>query len=351
MPLIATARNRSLRGIRTTVINNHPYLYYSGMMPQYLGEIYTEKEVRIDLASLCKKNEADFILGSIQKIDSDNTSVITQNGRKYTADVIILNTGVITKANNNNAKVIPVKPLHKLVKLRSLLQENPNRNILIMGGGPAGVEIALNLSHFSEIKLTLTETSDRLLPAFPIAASAWAENRLRSRNVEIITGTTAQTEDFDKADIILNATGNDSSSTLMNHPFETDTKGRILAEPTLQVKKHPAFFAAGDVACVLPDGYEQIGVHAVKQGKLLDKNINAVINGKALSAYTPYPVSPLILSDGNESAVLVTHRFVLSGKLYLRLKYLADVLWIKRYRKLPADSKNPLGVIWDSLKI
>ncbi len=351
LPLIASARARKLRGIRTTVINNHLYLYYSGMIPQYLGGVYTEEEVRIDLESLCKQNGADFIQGSILEIDTDKTAVTTETGHEYAANIVVLNTGVVTKSTNDNAKEIPVKPLHKLVVLRTLLRGNPKRNVLIKGGGPAGVEIALNLSHFPELKITITEMSDRLLPAFPTTASDWAERKLRTRNVEIFTGTATQTIDFAYADLIINATGNYPSTARMNHPFKTDKKGRILAEPTLQVKNHPSFFVTGDVACVSPGGYDQIGVHAVKQGKLLNKNIDAVIKGKALSDYKPYPVNPLILSDGNESAMLVTSCFALSGKMYLRLKYVADVRWIKRYRQLPQDSKGSLSVIWDSLKI
>ena len=71
LPFLVNASHfRNLADI--TLINEHPYLFYSGMIPEYLGGHYTKEDVTIDLGRLCKLNGITFVSAKAQNLHIDS---------------------------------------------------------------------------------------------------------------------------------------------------------------------------------------------------------------------------------------------------------------------------------------
>ncbi len=347
LPLIKTGRQLKERRIRTVVLSSSKWLYYSGAVPQFMGGFLPEDQARIDVEQLCRRYGCAFFKGDAVRISTDTREVEASDRKRYHFDYLIINTGVKSRvAGFLGDGIYPVKPMEQLVRLRSMLEQGGIKKLHIAGGGPAGTELALNLSHPKSplrTEIILSEKESRLLSGLGKRASRIAEKRLQSRGVEIQLNTPWDAESYHHkkdADAVIAATGNNPSSLSFDHPFPESPDGRLITDRTLQLSGFPGIFAAGDTARVGEKGYPPIGVHAVKQGVVLRHNIVALHASQKLMTYKPWPVSPLIISDGACSGILVTPKLTLSGRWAATLKYMLDMNWLEKYTHKPEDRRS-----------
>jgi len=345
LPLLKMGQHWRNENLRITLVSAEPYLVYSGALPQYMGGFYNFGQTSVNLKLLCDSNNITFIRDKVTGINSFEKTIVTSSGELLEYDYLVINVGAVTSDQTDSDKIFPVKPMPKLFSLRNKLENGPINKLLIAGGGAAGTEIALNLSHPDSYwknsgQITLLEKRSRILSSFPEKASKIAESILKERGVIIQTDQNFDKEVTDQFDAVMLATGNEPETLSIQHPFETDNNGRILTEPTLQVKGEDRVYAAGDTANVGGKNHSQIGVHAVKQGLLLRKNINRRIHGKNLKPYKAYPVNPLIISDGPDNAIFIAGNFCFSGKHAATLKYMLDMHWLESYRVKAAERRS-----------
>jgi NADH dehydrogenase len=67
-------------------------------------------------------------------------------------------------------------------------------------------------------------------------------------------------------------------------PVEKDKHGHIVVEPTMRSKSYPQVWALGDCASIPSPGgkpYPNLAQHALREAKVLARNIHSVLNGKA----------------------------------------------------------------------
>ncbi|NBC26363.1 MAG: FAD-dependent oxidoreductase [Bacteroidetes bacterium] len=338
LPLIKMGRKWRRYDLEIILISEHPYLIYSGALPQYMAGFYEWDQTAVNLEELCRRYGVTFLTERLTSVDKDQQLVFTSDGTRIQYDYLLLNLGASSKPILEGEDVSPVKPMSKLLELRKQIVNGSVRSLLITGGGAAGSELALNLSHPGarrRMEITILEKNDRLLADFPDTLSDKVTSKLKSRGVTIHTGANAESNPPESVDQVILAAGNQPGSISVNHTFETGAGGRILTDDTLQVANAPEVFAAGDMADVGGKNYQPIGVHAVKQGVVLRKNIKATIQGKPLSEFRPYPVNPLILSDGPDQAYYVIGKYVISGRLFAILKYVLDMRWLEKYSRQP----------------
>ncbi len=357
--LVAAAAWRD-DGLAVTLVNDHRYLYYSGMVPEFLGGVYREDEVRIDLADLCRRQGIAFVEAAATRLDSAQRIVYTADGTPLPYVLAAFDIGARNPGVADGA--IRTKPLHHVTRLGALLADleagrRSSLRLLIAGGGAAGVEVALNLSaRFAgpdrpALHLTVVEATDRLLPAFPEAMSRFATDLLHGRGVTV--RTQERIVDLTPAEAVLErhgtlpvdaalwATGTVGPALFREAGLPCDPRGFLRVRPTLQSPADPRLFAAGD--CAVLQGYEhlpRVGVHAVKQGPTLRGNLYRTArllqqgrppSGDDLAPFRPYPAAPLILSTGAPTALWVSGAVWLHGRPFLRLKHLLDRRWIRRY--------------------
>ena len=139
------------KGHAVTLISPTTHHYYSGMGPGVLSGIYRPQEVRFHVRKMAADRGAEFMLGSVIRADPDKRLLTTDTGHEIQYDVVSFNTGSkvsthgITESEEN---IFPVKPIENLIKARAVILELLKKKalqLLVIGGGPAGLELVGNL--------------------------------------------------------------------------------------------------------------------------------------------------------------------------------------------------------------
>lgn len=162
-------------------------------------------------------------------------------------------------------------------------------NIVVIGGGPTGVEVAGALAELtrtvlhrdfdhidpSKVRVRLIEGNPRLLSMFAPELSASAQRQLEQLGVEVQTGVRVEAiragelvvaGQTIRSDNIIWAAGVGAETVAQTLGVETDRGGRIKVLPDLSLPGHPAVFALGDIV-TLTDARGTV-VPGVAQGAL-----------------------------------------------------------------------------------
>ena len=189
---------------------------------------------------------------------------------------------------------------------RANTQETPlsegQLNVAIAGAGATGVELSAelhdafeqliefgmrNLSREEDIKITILEAAERVLPALPPRLSEMTENALQNIDVDVITGqriTEATKEgfktenDFVPAAIKVWAAGIKAPDFLKDiDGLETNRINQLIVKKNLQTTNDENIFAFGDcAACPMNDSDNTVPPRAQaahQQADLLAKSI------------------------------------------------------------------------------
>ncbi len=370
-------------GVSVTLLDAHPYLYYSGMVPEYLGGVYARDEVRINLRRLCAQRGIDFYEDPATHLDPERRVVTTASGATHPYDLAAFDIGAQNPGSQQHT--IATKPLFHIEQLEAYLREalatGSPADLVVVGGGAAGVEVSLNVSArfqaahaLDQLRLTIVERQPTLMSSFPRGLQDYVTRMLVRRNVQLRRSSTVArvTENAVTfadgtafpAGAVLWATGSSGPSLFSNAALPTDSRGFLTVRSTLQSTAYPRLFAAGDCATV--EGHamlRKVGVHAIKQGSTLRDNLSTALQAVSdrtapgdwpLKSFQPYSVAPLILSTGTAKGLWTAGRFWISGTPLLRLKHFIDRRWIRAYSSslqastlrdfLAADAPLPAAV-------
>ncbi|MFO8231056.1 MAG: FAD-dependent oxidoreductase [Longimonas sp.] len=367
-------------GIDITLVSDHPYLYYSGMVPEHLGGVYSEDEVQIDLKGWCQHTGVTWHQGRVVRMDPTARTATTAYGSTLPYDVAVVDIGAANPSPpKGTAQVTGTKPMHQIARLEAWLRTLPERtsqqHLVIAGGGAAGTELALNIQ--ARIRrtaprrctVTVVEPAKRLIPSFPDGASQRVADLFSRQGGRLHTGARVQHRTPTHAVLdngtrlpctqLVWATGSVGPPLWQRTPFSCTDQGFVKVVDSLQIPSAPRVFAAGDCAAV--DGYAdlpRIGVHAVKQGPLLAENVDRMLrhlrDGKpperayhrdGLRAFRPYPVAPLILSTGTAKGLWRAGSVWWMRATALRMKHLIDLRWMNRYRLPHQSTWAPLDAV------
>jgi NADH dehydrogenase len=194
-------------------------------------------------------------------------------------------------------------------------KESPLRGqlltIVVVGGGPTGVELAGAFAELartvlkrdfrridpSQARVILLEGSPQILSNLPPDLSASAQRQLEKLGVQVRTSTRVkdirenevelETGEVIRAGNILWAAGVSATPLTAKLGVDLDKTGRIKVNPDLSLPPHPEIFAIGDMALVLEkDGQSVPGVSpaAMQMGRHVARIIEKEIDsGKMLS--------------------------------------------------------------------
>lgn len=149
--------------------------------------------------------------------------------------------------------------------------------IVIIGGGPTGVELAgafaelartvlvRDFKHIDpkQAKIILLEGAPAVLAQFPPDLSASAQRQLENLGVQVRTSTRVknirdrevelENGEILHAETVIWAAGVSAVPLTKKLGVETDKAGRVKVNPDLSVPGHPEVFAIGDMALVIGD--------------------------------------------------------------------------------------------------
>lgn len=246
-------------------------------------------------------------------------------------DYLVLAIGADTNWYGNErvrANAIPMKSVSEALFLRNTVFEDYERavtsenydqrqrylDIVVVGGGPTGVEVAGSLAEMKrhiigkdyqdlnrdEIQIHLVHGDPRVLNTMSPQASAKAEQFLRELDVtlwldkvvkdydgEIVTVDDGSTIRANKVIWAAGITGNK----LEGIPAEAIGRGnRLKVNAFNQVEGIDNVFAVGDIALQIheekwPNGHPQVAQVAIQQGRLLAANLKRLVQGRALESF------------------------------------------------------------------
>ena len=321
-----------------TIVDPLPYMTYQPFLPEVVaGSIEARHTVVSHRRHL---NKTKIVIGKMTKIDHANkkaTIALAGDGETVLDyDQVVVTAGAVSRtfpipgvADN----AIGLKTVEEAIEIRNRILSNfdkavnlpagPERDRLltfvVVGGGFAGIEVFAEMRNlasyllryypsisFQDTRFHLIEAMGRIMPEVSQKTSEWvladldrrgAKVHLNTQLVSAVDGVVElSTGEKFESDVIVWTAGVMASPYAKNTDLPMDERGRIMALPTLQVSKDGAAvegaWTAGDVAAV-PDltggGVGGFCVpnaqHAVRQGKLLAKNLVASIRGEGIAQY------------------------------------------------------------------
>jgi NADH:ubiquinone reductase (H+-translocating) len=328
-----TALARSLErrlpeGHRIVLVSEESYTTFNPLLAEVVGaSVFPEHAVAPIRQMLRAGDASQFIMGRVTDVDFERRRVqaLTLAGNRE----IEYQHLVLAFGSRANLDLVPGMAQHALpLKLvgdamfirnrvlqriaRIELETDPEvrrrmGHFIVIGGGFSGVEVAGALADFlrsalryyprvekQELKVTVLEGGDRLLPDLPRSLGEAAARSMRSRQIDVRLNSRAARIDADgvmlgDGEVIAGATVICTIGTRPN-PLVAQLKlpmqrGRIVTAPDLSVAGLPGLWAIGDCALVRNGLTQQpappTAQFAVAQAKALAHNIVAWGQGRA----------------------------------------------------------------------
>ncbi len=356
LPLLQHARRLTRDGAEVTLVSDRPELWYSGMTPEWLGGVYRQRDVTVPLAPICDAAGVRFVQARATGLDRERREVELADAASEPYDVVAFDIGAVNPGRDDADGAIRAKPLWRIERLGAFLDEETRaeRRLVIVGGGAAGVECALNVTARCgrRLAVVIVEPGDRLCPSLPARLGRGVEKTLRARGAEVRFGARAEsaseagvrldTDEVLDADAVLWATGSVGPPLFRESGLPVTEEGFAQVDRGLRSVGDGRVFVAGDSAAVAGmEGLKRVGVHAVKQGSVLRENVGQALaalrrgqdpGAVPLRPFRPYPVAPLLVSTGEPEAWVAAGPLAVRGGAWLRLKHAVDRRWIDRYR-------------------
>jgi len=311
---------REWRGGDVSLVTPYPHHTYSGMLPGFVAGHYALDEIRIDLAALAARAGARLVLGRVAALDAGRRVARLGDGTEISYDVASLNLG---SESNAPAYALAAKPFETFLE-RWLELKDRVKSVAVVGGGAAGVEVAMAAAHRTSARVTLY--SDR--PMFRPALARRIARQLARNGVQLRTGVAFTDGARTPYDLVIWTAGASALPWLRESGLATDTQGFVLVDDKLRSVSHPEVFAVGDCATLRDAPHPKSGVYAVRHAEVLAHNLR----GGALRSYAPQRRALALLSCGDRYAIADWNGWSAEGAWAWRWKDRIDRRWIARFR-------------------
>lgn len=335
--------------VEVKLISRDGYHTYHGWTGEVLSGRMPVSDTLSDLRGILGNA---FVQGTVEKVDLDLNEVLLADGRAIDYDQLLIAIG-----SKDPLDALPgarehawrLKDSHDMQAFRQRLDAGPlPKRVVVIGGGPAGVEAAsaLALRYGSIVTLVSGRSAplahlDRRFPKI----SAHARSLLTSQGVAVLSGARATEVHGDRvvledgrsmdADMVVVSAGIALPVLPGTETLPRNGIGQILVDDCLRVKGMEDVWAAGDVAAVARPGRpgEACPVDALwamKQGACAGHNMLRELDGRSSVPFSfggMGQAAGLGLRDG----ISELHGLQFTGKLawLLRIGFFA---WYMPYR-------------------
>jgi NADH dehydrogenase FAD-containing subunit len=354
--------------VELEVVSLGPLHHYSGMVPGYLQGTYREEEIAVRVPELVARAGGSFVAGRAVGVSpgARRVRVETAAGERLIAyDLVSFAVGSDTVGASDPrvaSEAQRVKPLARVRDLRERLLalaadsggDGGEVPLAIVGGGAAGVEVALAAAAVLEKtsrtprphRITLLEAGDEILAGYRRRFRRRARALLAERGIAVRTGQRVAAVN---AAEVLTADGGRVPSRLtvwltgavawplfQGSGLPLDERGFLLLDDALRSPADPRIFAVGDCGTLAshPDT-PKAGVYAVREGPVLWASLKVALTGGVGSEpprYTPQRGFLSILNTGDGRALLDYKGVVSHSRWAWRLKDAIDRRFMARYQ-------------------
>jgi NADH:ubiquinone reductase (H+-translocating) len=371
-------------GIEILLINKFNYHQFQPLFYQVATAGLDASNISFPLRKAFQQSKNIRIrITDLKEIVAAENKIITGTGEER-YDILVLATGADTNFFGNQQleeHAFPMKSTVEALQLRYKLVQNFEdalttkneedlqrlMNIVVVGGGPTGVEISGALAEmknyvlpkdypeldFSKMNIFLLEGTQKTLGHMSNISSDRSKKYLEKLGVNVMTG--AHVKDYDGKDILLQDGQTISSATVLwaagvkgNIPDGIDksliTKGnRIKVDRQNRVIGSQNIYAIGDLAYMetpnYPHGHPQVATTAIQQAKLLSRNLLKLKAGKTDMKEYEYKDKGTMATVGRNLAVVDIPK----PKLHIG-GWFAWMIWMSLHLMLILGVKNKFFV-------
>lgn len=331
LKMLAKVRGRLKKDIEILLIDKKQYSEFLPMLPDVAGGWLRSELLKLDLASEAERRGAEFLQDEIEELDLVSKAVKTFS-KEIKYDHLILATGSETNYFGNDKlqkQCYDMDDVDSAVNVREKVSERAARgkvNIVIVGGGYTGIELAGNLKVLlrgakEEHKVYIVEKAEEVLMMLPEWMRGEIKQNVKSLEIEILSGDSLS--EYDGSSALLSsgkrienafcvwAAGVKTPAFIEKLDLKKE-RSRIVVDKSLQ----PAGFqgknvyACGDAAHFdhTPGGkpLRMAVMFSMAEGKVAAKNIIRSIRGKSLIEYKPVDLGYLIpVANGRAPGVVL----------------------------------------------
>jgi NADH dehydrogenase len=359
-----TAQALANHSVNVVLIDKNNFHTFTPLLYQVATSALDPSEIAYPVRSIFrKKMNVQFYLGEVKGINTQNQSVSVHNkGQEYieTYDYLVLATGSVPNysgLDDIQQEPFVLRTLQDAVRMRNhvlnlfeqAVWETNHEirqsllNIVVVGGGPTGLETAgamyelynhvLDrefLQRDMHARVILVEATQSLLTTYPKNLQRAALKQLRSLGVEVILNNRVVSVDPNTI-ILEDGTRIPSQTFVWSAGIKASPLGNFLSVPLeigdrvpverdLRVKGFENVFVIGDMNYLLGENgspYPQMIPPAQQQAKTAARNILALVAGKNLTDF--YYKDPGVMATiGRRRAV---------AHLFSRLEFSGLLAW------------------------
>ncbi|MGK7941747.1 MAG: NAD(P)/FAD-dependent oxidoreductase [Crocosphaera sp.] len=376
--------------VKVTLIDKRNFHVFQPLLYQVATGGLSPADISSPLRALLSKNKnTEVLMGEVTEIDPERQTVKLRY-REIEYDSLILATGVTHQYFGNDwEKNAPgLKTIENALEMRRRVfiafesaekEPNPARRkdwltFVLVGGGPAGVELAGALGELahgtlkedfrnidtSEAEIILLQSREHILPMYPPHLSLKARKSLEKLGVTVKTGVRVTDikgqlityRDGDSLEQIRTRTilwtAGMKASPIANMLAERaeaqlDKAGRVMVEPDFHLATYQNIFVIGDLAHY-PDGeggiLPGIAPVAMQEGEYVARFIRNGLQNR--------PLKPFKYTDWGNLAVIGKHEAVVDMGWLKLSGFLAWFVWlfIHVFYLLEFDNKLIVMVQW-----
>jgi NADH:ubiquinone reductase (H+-translocating) len=275
--------------VRTTLLEQHNYHLFQPLLYQLATGVVQPADIAHPVRGILRRyRRASVRMATVSGVDFEGREVLTDEGGRFGYDYLVLAAGATTNTfgiPGVEEHSFPLKTMPDALRLRAhllrqfeLADNNPAEiargalTVVVVGGGPTGVEMAGALHELfkhvlvhdfpdldvAQARVVLLEATDHLLAPFHPSSRKHALDILRRRGVEVRLGQAMERATPDEVVLkdgtliptrtLIWGAGVKANPLADVLGLEQTRGGRILVGEDLSVPGRPEVFVVGDLA-------------------------------------------------------------------------------------------------------
>jgi NADH:ubiquinone reductase (H+-translocating) len=304
--------------LEITLFDRKPEFNFLPLLPDCIGRKISLEFLVNDTADFCRKHKIGFIQQEVIAVDPARGELRTGSAA-YAYDYLVIASGSQPNFFSDPRAQSYGYPLNNAAdarKIIDLLREGSFENLIIVGGGYTGIEIATNLRRYFKAKGRLTkiiiiERAPEMLGPLPDWMKAYAGVNLKNLGIEVWTNSVVEKIWADKVQVsggrvleqamLFWVPGVKTADFIQKMDIPKNPQGRIIVDEYLRCAKN--CFCAGDAALIKAgNGFLRMAVQfSIKQGAQAAKNIIKDIKNIPLEKFRPLDLGYIIPMANNRS--------------------------------------------------
>jgi NADH:ubiquinone reductase (H+-translocating) len=300
-----------------TLVDQNIYSTFQPLLYQVATGGLNPGDVSYPIRSFARKRRVRFRRGRVASIEAEPARVVLDDGGSLSYDYLVVTSGAAANyfgVAGASEHSLSLYRRGDAIAIRDALMgrfealaagEISELRLVIIGGGPTGVEMAGTLAELrnaglgevypeierGSVEVVLIEQGDELLAPFDPGLRRYTLAELQKREVDVrlrcaVTALApGQVTLGDGETVASNLTIWAAGVGVGDWGFPRGRGGRISVNEDLRIEGYDRVFAAGDAAICAADPMPQLAQPAIQTGRHAGRQVRRLIEGQATQAF------------------------------------------------------------------